>query len=67
MVTMKKIKKLYGGNICRQCINKTYKTHLVHTNCQYDQIYASLCPRCNEMKNIVTGFKLSGFLKLLFK
>ena len=67
MVTIGKIISKFGGNICRQCINKKYNIHLIHKDCRYDIIYPSLCPKCNEMKNIVTGFQLSGYLKLLFK
>ncbi len=67
MVTIKKIKKRFGGCVCRQCINKTYKLHLIHQNCIYGLMYPAQCPNCMEMKNIVTGLKLSGFFKLLFK
>ncbi len=65
MVTMKKIHKRFGGNICRQCINVTYDTHLKHFDCLYGTPYPGNCPSCGEMKNIVTGLRFSGFLKLL--
>ena len=67
MVTIKKIQKRFGGNVCRQCINETYDLHLLHTDCRYDHPYPSLCPNCRQMKNIVTGLQLSGFMKLLTK
>lgn len=67
MVSVKELKKLYGTNVCRQCANKTYDIHLVHTDCQYGLIYPKQCSSCKEVKNIVTGFKLSGYLKSVMK
>ena len=67
MVSIKKIKKMYGSPTCRQCVNKTYRVHLLHTDCRYELSSPNKCPRCGEMKNIVTGFMLSGYLKTLFK
>ena len=67
MVSFNKLKKLYGGNVCRQCINKTYSIHLLHTDCVYGFMYPAKCACCREMKNIVTGMKLSGVFKSLFK
>ena len=67
MVTIKKIRSLYGGNICRQCINKTYNIHLLHTDCKYGLLYPSKCANCGEMKNIVTGLHLRGYLKSMTK
>lgn len=66
MLTNKKIMKRFGKNVCRQCINKAYNIHLLHTDCRYDLPYPALCPHCKEMKNIVTGLRLSGFFKSLF-
>lgn len=62
MVTMKKIRKLYGGKVCRLCINETYNIHLLNTDCIYG-MYPAKCAKCGEMKNIVTDFRLSGYLK----
>lgn len=67
MVTIKKIRRLYGGKICRSCINKTYNTHLLNTDCIYGILYPSKCAKCGEMKNIVTALRLSGYLKSLAK
>ncbi len=68
MVTIKTIRKKFGGNVCRQCINKEYGVHLLHTDCKYDMMmYPMLCPSCNEMKNIVSGLQISGLAKLMFK
>ncbi len=63
MINIKKIRKQFGGNVCRQCINKEYGIHLLHTDCQYGMMYPGKCPCCGDMKNIVTGIKLSGFFK----
>lgn len=65
MVTIRKINKKYGGNICRRCINETYKIHLNHSDCLYGDPYPAQCPRCKDMRNIVSGFQFSGFIKLL--
>ena len=67
MVTKRKIKKRFGGSICRQCINKTYRVHLLHTDLKYELIYPVQCPACGEMKNIPAGFRFGGFMKLLYK
>ncbi len=67
MVTNKKIIQIFGGNVCRKCINKKYRIHLVHTDCKYELPYPALCPNCKEMKNIVTGFRFSAYIKSMFK
>ena len=67
MVTINQIRKRYGGNICRQCINQAYKTNLLHTDCKYGLMYPSKCAKCGEMKNIVTGLRLSEYLKSMTK
>lgn len=67
MVRIKRIKKLYGAATCRQCVNKTYNMHLLHTDCRYGMIYPKKCPVCGEVKNIVTGFMLSGYIKSFFR
>ena len=63
MLTNEKIIKQFGRNICRRCINKSYNISLLNTDCYYNFPYPQKCPCCNEMKNIVTGFRLSGYLK----
>lgn len=67
MVSIKKIKKLYGTNVCRKCVNKTYVINLLHTDCKYGLIYPKQCPLCKDVKNIVTGFKLSGYIKSIMR
>ena len=67
MVTGRKIIKVYGRVSCRQCVNRLYGIHLLHTDCRYEMPYPAVCPGCREMKNIVTGFRLRGYLKSMFK
>ncbi len=67
MVTNKTILKQFGGYVCRRCLNDFYNVHLLHSDCEYKSMYPGKCPRCQEMKNIVTGLKFSGFIKLLTK
>ena len=66
MVTIDTIRRRYGVHICRRCINEEYHVKLDPENCIYDCHYPRKCPRCGEMQNIVTGFRLSGKAKLLF-
>lgn len=66
MVTIADIRRRYGVHICRRCINEEYPVKLDPENCIYDCHYPRNCPRCGEMQNIVTGFRLSGKAKLLF-
>ena len=67
MISLKKIRKRFGSYICRQCINKAYGIHILHQDCDYELIYPKQCPSCGELKNIVTGLTLKGYLKSLFK
>ena len=67
MVTIKKIRRLYGGRVCRSCINTTYNIQLLNTDCKYGLLYPSQCVKCGEMKNIVTGLRLSGYIKSIIK
>ena len=66
MVTMERIQKDIGVHPCRRCINKQYKVNLEPKDCQY-YLYPVMCSKCREDHNIVTGFNLSGKLKLLLK
>lgn len=59
-------KREYRGKICRCCINETYHTCLFSTDCMYG-IYPAKCARCGEVKNIVIGLRLSGYLKSITK
>lgn len=66
MVTISKIISKFGGNICRRCINETFNSTLLSEDCLYE-MYPSKCSCCGEMRNIVSGFRSSGKIKLLFK
>ena len=65
MLNPKPIHDRFGDYICRRCINKEYRVKLVPPDCQYGYDY--ICPRCHEKHHIVTGFTLSGRLKMLLK
>lgn len=67
MVTIHKIQTRFGGNICRSCLNETYRANLERADCQYDYPFPTRCACCKEMKNIVTDLRLSGKRKLLFR
>ena len=67
MVTIRRIKNKFNGCICRKCINETFHSRLSHKDCRYDLLYPACCPCCDEMRNIVTGLKFSGIMKMLFK
>lgn len=66
VVTIAAIRQRYGVHICRRCINEEYGVRLTSQDCVYDCHYPRKCPRCGEMRNIVTGFRFSGRAKLLF-
>lgn len=67
MAGLDSIREKYGSNICRKCINQEYGTDLRPFDCEYANPFPSLCVCCGEPKNIVTGLKLTGRLKLLWK
>ena len=67
MLTTRRIRKYYGGNVCRHCLNYMLQIHLYSKDCKYEKEY-DVCPACkNENKHIVKGFKLSGKLKTMGK
>ena len=66
MITKRIIKRAFGGNICRRCINQLAGARLERKDCIYDS-YPSECPSCGVPQNIVTGFRLSGRIKLIGK
>lgn len=67
MAGLNSIHKKYGANICRKCINREYDVHLKSSDCLYHNPFPSICSCCGEPKNIVTGLRLTGRLKLLGK
>ena len=66
MITMEKIRRDFGGNICRRCINETYRVQLRSHDCWYEY-YPHACPRCKEIQNTVNDLKLPAKLRLLLK
>lgn len=67
MWTTKKCKEIYGGNLCRHCINDVMHVHLYPKDCHYET-ERKTCSRCHQgNKHIVCGFKLSGLWKLMGK
>ena len=62
-----RVRKKYGHNICRRCINREYHVHLRHSDCQYGNPFPGLCSCCGQPNNLVTGLKATGRLKLLGK
>lgn len=67
MSVIRSIRETYGRDICRRCLNRLCRTRLEPSDCRYAEPYPQLCPCCGEMRSIVTGFSLSGRLKLLGK
>ena len=65
MLDAKPIHDRYGDYICRRCINREYHVKLVPSDCKYG--YDHVCPCCLMKRHIVTGFNLSGRIKMLFK
>ena len=65
VMTTKRIRRRFGDNICRRCINSTYHVRLNPSDCLYR--YSSECRCCGGMHHIVAGFRLSGRLKMLLK
>ena len=65
MVTMGRIKRRFGGLICRSCIRQEYNARLRRANCRYLRESAT-CPCCGEVKHIVRRLTLRGYLKTLF-
>lgn len=67
MAGLNQVREKYGANICRKCINREYQVNLKPSDCEYANPFPSLCACCGEPKNIVTGLRLTGKLKLLGK
>ena len=67
MITINRIRKRYNGYICRRCINEVYDLKLVPIDCEYGFPYPYMCPRCEQMRNIVTGFKVKSRIQLMMK
>ena len=62
---MQKLEVIYGGHICRRCLDRHYKVHLSHRDVKE---IAGNCPCCGkESLNLVVGLKIGGRLKMLGK
>ena len=66
MGIMDKIERKYG-QICRRCINNEYNADLHPSDCLYGYPFPIRCSCCGEQRNIVTGLRISGQLKILFR
>ena len=65
MLSAAVIRRRFGDNICRRCINKKYHVQLEPVDCRYG--YTHVCPCCKLSRNIVIGFTASGHAKMLFR
>ena len=66
MKIMDKINRSYT-HICRRCINNEYNVELQSSDCNYGYPFPIRCSCCGETRNIVTGLKFSGKLKMIFR
>lgn len=66
MASIEEIHKNMGAVVCRRCICRIYGVRLEPKDCIYDE-FPQRCTYCKQMHNIVSGFSLSGKLKMMFK
>ena len=66
MVTVSKIRKTFGGAICRRCINREFGADLERSECRYEK-HSGICPVCGERQHIVKRLSLKGYIKTIFK
>ena len=66
MLTISLIKRVWGGPICRSCINEQFHVALEREDCKYEK-HSGLCPRCKKKSHIVKRLKFRGYLKVLWK
>ena len=66
MLTISRIKRMYGSPICRYCINEQFGTNLKRKNCVYMK-HSGICPRCGKKRHIVRKLSLAGYFKVLGK
>jgi hypothetical protein len=67
MATERSVYKKLGNNVCRRCICKEFGVDLRPEDCIYKNPFPDVCHQCGELRNLVTGFRLSGKRKLLFR
>ena len=66
MITITRIRHMYGAPICRYCINEEFQVNLERRNCRYFK-HSDVCPRCGKQKHIVKRLTFKGYLKGLRK
>lgn len=54
----------FGGSLCRRCFDRYYKVHLSHRDVRETE---GVCSACGKEGRIVTGLKLGGRIKMLWK
>ena len=64
---MNKIRSVFPGPVCRRCINDYFQVDLKSKDCKYELPYVAECSCCGYARNIVTGLKLSGKIKMMNK
>ena len=67
MATMQMVRKRFGGNICRRCLNRKYGLRLRPEDCRYDSYCPSVCPCCGTVQNIVTRLRFFKNLRFLLQ
>ena len=67
MATEQDVFNKLGKTVCRRCINREFGVDLNPEDCTYENPFPELCSNCGEIRNIVTGLRLRGKIKLLFK
>ena len=48
------------NHLCLSCYNKTFRTHLHHSNCA---LTSSTCPLCGKKKQVIDHLKPSGKIR----
>ena len=66
MLTMERVRRDFGKEVCRVCINNRYHIKLHHDDCRYHHKNGP-CPQCGEDRHIVADFAKGTFWKRLFK
>ena len=61
---MQKLEVVYGGHLCRRCLDRHYKDHLAHRDVKET---TGTCPCCGKEGKLVCGLKLGGRIKMCGK
>lgn len=65
MLSLRPVILDYGAPLCRRCLNRRYGVHLAHRDCR--EVPNRECPCCRKSGSVVTGLRLGGRIKLLWK